>query len=111
MADMLSRARFEDLPIEEDEEEMEEGFFVNVVETSQLQDPNFREKEYEGDIHRIGKFLQENYHRPTWLRDIYKHHQKEASKFFLKDGYIWKRPRKASGTPARVLGTKDSMRK
>ena len=41
MPEMLSRARFEDLPIEEDEEEMENGFLVNSIENNQLRDLRF----------------------------------------------------------------------
>jgi hypothetical protein len=101
---MLSRARFEDLPeLEDDEEEIEDGFFVSAINNDLS---SFRAEDYERDLHQIGKFLQENYRQPTWDCEKYKGFQRKATKFFLRYGFFWRRSKKASGTPSLVLGRK-----
>jgi redox-regulated HSP33 family molecular chaperone len=51
---MLSREKFADMPLAEEDEEIEEGFYVNRIEEVA---PNFCENEYEKELRQIGKFL------------------------------------------------------
>ena len=54
MAYMLSRARFEDLPVlEDDEEQIEDGFFVNSIENDL---PSFCEEDYEDIPTKSGSY-------------------------------------------------------
>ena len=101
---MLSRARFGDDITESDNEEVSEDYFasehicrVNVIR-------EFREAEYEGESLLIRKVLQDidessdNKEKRAEIRSK----MWQVRKFFLKNGLIWREPRRPDDIPLRL---------
>jgi hypothetical protein len=112
-ADALSRR----MKSEDDEMEEEvDGYFearmygITVAETTP--EPSMarlylHEGEYIGDDLMLGQYL-ETLRRPDGLNDAqYQQLRKKARRFFVRDGYLFKRGRKRGFPPRRVVGTQD----
>ena len=109
VADMLSGARFGDDIAEFENEEVSKNYFasehicrVNVIR-------EFREEEYEGESLMIGKVLQEieESSDDKEKRAEIRRKKRQVQKFFLKNGLIWREPKRPDGIPLRVVGTKE----
>ena len=75
MADMLSRARFEEETMESEEEEVPEDYFTseNIFQVCEIRE--LREEEYEGESLQIGRMLQGS-RNPDSGKDIRKRERK-----------------------------------
>ncbi|MCO5614343.1 hypothetical protein L7F22_068622 [Adiantum nelumboides] len=110
VADMLSRARFED----EDEMVMSSddvglkfftssnlqtncGFQAHVFEA-------FLAGMYEGEFIKIVRYLSTLTKSEDWSDQEYKKIRKKAYGFFLKKGHLWRHPKKQGDTPKRIIG-------
>ena len=112
MADMLSRARFEneDGMVLEDEEVGVDFFKAAYVTTgkgitSALND--FDESKYDGEWLQIGGFLKTMTPDAAWTKEETNRIRKKAYCFFLWDEYIWKHPKKTNGVLLRVVAKKE----
>ena len=90
MADMLSRARFddEDGMLTEDEE-VGMDFFESAYLTRAGSAPTlneFPEGEYDGEWLQIGRFLKTMTPDAAWIKDEANWVRKKAYRFFLRDG-------------------------
>ena len=99
MADMLSRARFEgeDGMVSEDEEVGVDFFESACVATRAGSAPalnKFSKSEYDGEWLQIGRFLRTMTQDAAWTREEANRIRKKAYRFFLRDGRIWKLPKK-----------------
>jgi hypothetical protein len=109
MADMLSRARYEG------EEEMLAtdprevvGIEVNISSVLDEHVEFFREELY-GDILRdIGLYLQTCKKQDHWTANRFKKIRRRAYGFLLKDGYLWKQPKRSDSVPLRVIDDSES---
>ena len=113
MADMLSRARFddEDGMVSEDEE-VGVDFFKSARVTRTRSSPalnKFNEREYDGEWLQIGRFLKTMTTDTAWTREEANQIWKKAYRFFIRDGNIWKLPKKRGGVPLRVVSGKDEQ--
>ena len=45
----------------------------------------------------------------AWTKDEANRIRKKAYRFFLRDGYIWKHPKKRNGIPLRVVAKKEEQ--
>jgi hypothetical protein len=63
----------------------------------------FDENEYEGEWLLIGWFLRTMTPAAEWTREEANWIRKKAYRFFLRDGRIWKHPKKRNGVPLRVV--------
>ena len=108
MADMLSRARFEEGAVESEEEEVPEDYFTseNIFRVCEIRE--LREEEYEGESLQIGRMLQGS-GNPDSGKDIRKR-ERQTQTFFLEDGLLWKENKKVGGLPVRVVGTKEQQK-
>jgi hypothetical protein len=108
MADMLSRARYDDENgmVSEDEEVGVDFFETTRVTTgraSTLTLNEFDESEYDGEWLLIGRFLRTMTPAAEWTKEEANRVRKKAYRFFLRDGCIWKHPKKRNGVPLRVV--------
>ena len=111
MADMLSRVRFENEGgmVSEDEEVGVDFFEVAYVTTGRENTPmfnDFDESKCNGEWLQIGGFLKTMTPDAAWTKDEANRIRKKAYQFFLRDGYIWKHPKKRDDIPLRVVAKK-----
>jgi hypothetical protein len=93
MADMLSRARFDDESgMISENEDVEVDFFeaahLVTERGSTLTLSEFNESEYDGEWLRIGRFLKTMTPAADWTREEAEQIRKKAYRFFLRDGRI-----------------------
>ena len=104
MADMLSRARFNDEDgMVSDDEEVGEDFFGSAnVTTRKGNTPalnEFDESRYDGEWLQIGRFLRMMTPDGAWTREEASRVRKKAYRFFLRDKCRWRHPKKRNGIP------------
>ena len=114
MANMLSRVRFDDENdmVSEDEEVGVDFFESARVATrtgSTLALSEFNENGYDGEWLQIGRFLKTMTTDTAWTREEANQIWKKAYRFFIRDGNIWKLPKKRGGVPLRVVSGKDEQ--
>ena len=112
MADMLLKARFndEDDMVSEDEEvgvDFFESAYVMTRKGSTLALNEFDKGRYDGEWLQIGGFLKTMTLGAAWTREEANRIRKKAYRFFLRDGSIWKHPKKRGGIPLRVVAKKE----
>ena len=112
MADMLSRARFENEGgmVSEDEEvcvDFFEAAYVMTSTESTLTLNDFDESKYNGEWLQIGGFLKTMIPYMTWTKEEANRIRKKAYRFFLRDGSIWQHPKKRDGVSLRVVAKKE----
>lgn len=96
VADMLSRARYEE----------HEDCNVEVHEVEEIL--TFREELYSYELLTIGKYLSTLEKNPEWNREDFAKIRKKAYGFLLQDGYLWRRPKRPNQIPLRVVGDEDT---
>ncbi|KAL3685685.1 hypothetical protein R1sor_003707 [Riccia sorocarpa] len=108
VADMLSRARYdgEDEMIEDDDD-----LGMEFCSISHLREDGFREELYEGDLLEIGWYLHTLKKRDSWSDEQYRGIRKKSYNYMLKDGYLWKRPKRRDGLPLRVVCDVETQQK
>jgi hypothetical protein len=104
MADMLSRARFDDESgmVSKDENVGVDFFEAAHLATERGGTPalnEFNESEYDGEWLQIGRFLKTMTPVAKWTREEASRVRKKAYRFFLRDGCILKHPKKKNGVP------------
>jgi hypothetical protein len=112
IADMLSRTRFNDENgMVSENEDVGVDFFETAHRTTERKDASalneFDKSEYDGDWLRIGMFLKTMTPAAEWTREEACRIQKKAYRFFLRDGHIWRHPKKKNGVPLRVVTKKE----
>jgi hypothetical protein len=115
MADMLSRARFDDEGgmVSEDEEVCVNFFEAAHLTIERGSTPTlneFDESEYDGEWLQIRRFLKMITSTAPWTREETNRIRKKAYRFFLRDGRIWKHPKKRNGVPLRVVTKKEERK-
>ncbi|TPX55757.1 hypothetical protein SpCBS45565_g08492 [Spizellomyces sp. 'palustris'] len=78
-----------------------------IGEIEEMEVLRFDEERYMGELKEIGQFLSMLEADPSWDEQKVKQIRKEAYKFRLKNGLLWKLPSKAGREPVRVVGTID----
>jgi hypothetical protein len=114
MADMLSRARFDD---EDGMVSENEDVGVDFFETAHLATERegtralneFDESEYDGEWLQIGRFLKTMTPAMEWTREEACQIRKKAYRFFLRDGHIWRHPKKKNYVSLRVVTKKEEQ--
>ena len=95
VADMLSRARFMNEEIMQDEDQ--ERATTNYQRVGHLPiephndlrvNTTFKEEEYEGEWLEIGKFLTTQIANPSWSRKQFNEFRKKAFRFLLHEGHL-----------------------
>ncbi|MCO5601145.1 hypothetical protein L7F22_055264 [Adiantum nelumboides] len=117
VADMLSRARYEN-----EEEMVTEGdevgtklhssshakgdhmYLSNALES-------FLEESYEGDWLLIGQYLSTLSRHEGWSDEEFKRIRRKAYGYFLKNGFLWKHPKKRDGILLRIVCDKETQMK
>jgi hypothetical protein len=104
MADMLSRARYDDENgmVSEDEEvgeDFSEAADLTTERASTLTLNEFDERKYDWEWLLIGRFLRTMTPATEWTREEANRIQKKVCRFFLRDERIWKHPKKKNGIP------------
>lgn len=100
VADMLSRARYK----EEGEDEDESCIIHTHVVEEKLE---FDESLYSGELLLIGRYLCTLEADKEWTTEEFKRIRKKAYNFLLKEGFLWKRPKKKGHIPLRVIDTQE----
>jgi hypothetical protein len=115
VADMLSRARYNDDVSDSDNEDVPQDFFTSEFTCRVDAIREFRVEDYEGESIRIGKTIQEleqekgqphNKERRTEIQRT----KQQIRKFFLNEGLLWREPKRLNGVPLQVVGTKAQQR-
>ena len=112
MADMLLRARFddEDRMVSEDEEVGVDFFEEAYLTTGRESTPtlnDFDESKNNGEWLQISGFLKTMTPGAAWTKEEANRIRKKGYRFFLRDGYIWKHPKKRDDIPLRVVANKE----
>jgi hypothetical protein len=112
MADMLSRASFDDENgmVSKDEDVGVDFFEAAHLTTERASTPTlneFEESDYDGEWLLIGSFLKTMTSATEWTREEANRIRKKAYRFFLRNGRIWKQPKKRNGVPPRVVVKKE----
>ncbi|KAL3702351.1 hypothetical protein R1sor_020373 [Riccia sorocarpa] len=107
VADMLSRARYEgeeEMVLTAEEEERREAWcHVSISEVLP-----FREYLYSGRLSDIGFYLSSLEKREDWSDAEFKKIRQKAYEFLLREGYLWKRPKRRDGEFLRVVDDEDT---
>ena len=101
VADMLSRARFEEME--------EKGCRVESHEVDQVLE--LKEELYSGDLLIIGRYLKRLERDPSWSKEEFERIRRKSYSFLLKDGLLWRRPKIVDGVPLRIVGDENTKRK
>ena len=104
---MLSRARYEgEENLCSDEEGVGLDFFtISYARVLAM----FKVEDYEGKFIEIGKHLSSLTRDESWSKEDFYRIRKKAYKFLLKDGHLWKYPKRKNGTTLRVLCEKQDQ--
>ena len=110
VADMLSRARYiceeemEAQEIGEDNEDKDYGYVLATDGTSANDgELPFRANLYEGRLREIGIYLSTLKRQEGWLDKTFKDIRHQSYGYLLRDGFLWKRPKRKDGVPLRVV--------
>lgn len=109
VADMLSRARYEDEVdmVDEDEDVGTNFYTMSMRRTERLCTSFtlelFTEELYEGEWLNIGRYLSSLEKRENWSDREFKRIRRKAYGYFLRDGFLWKHPKLTGGVPQRVV--------
>ncbi|KAL3688737.1 hypothetical protein R1sor_015046 [Riccia sorocarpa] len=107
VADMLSRARYEGeeemLQAAEEEDRREALCQVSISEVLP-----FRDYLYSGKLRDIGLYLSSLEKREDWSDAEFKKIRQKAYGFLLREGYLWKRPKRRDGDFLRVMDDEDT---
>lgn len=111
VADMLSRARFmceEEMvaqEIGEDYEEKDYGYIMAIGGSNFNDgDLSFKVDLYEGSLRDIGMYLSTLKKNTDWSDKTFKNIRHQSYNYLLRDGLLWKRPKRKDGIPLRVVG-------
>ena len=109
VADMLSRARYDD---EEDMVDDEENVGTDFYSTSFARREGlclatpleiFLEEMYDGEWLYIGRYLSTLERQEGWTDHEFKRIRRKAYGYFLREGFLWKHPKQRGGVPQRVV--------
>ena len=107
VADMLSRARFEDedQPNNEDnDKDYFTSYSISHMDTiAKTSHQLFIKEDYDHEFLMIGLYLSTMSKQPQWDQATFKRVRRKAYGYFLHEGHLWKHPKKSPGTPLRVL--------
>lgn len=111
VADMLSRARYiceEEMEAQEIGDDYEEEDYGYILATDGASTSNgdlpFKEDLYEGRLRDIGIYLSTLKRQEGWLDKTFKDIRHQSYDYLLRDGFLWKRPKRKDGVPLRVVG-------
>ena len=111
VADMLSRARYtcedemEAQEIGEDNEDEDYGYVLAVDGASSSGgDVPFKEELYQDRLRDIGIYLSTLKRQEGWTDKAFKDVRHQSYGYLLRDGFLWKRPKRQDGMPLRVIG-------
>ncbi|KAL3685545.1 hypothetical protein R1sor_003567 [Riccia sorocarpa] len=113
VADMLSRARYEneeEMLKEAEKDDIDIWCRVGQYDR-ELELLPFREELYGGSLKEIGFYLSSLKRREVWSDADFSKIRKKAYGFMLRDGYLWKRPKRSDGDPLRVVDDSDTKQK
>lgn len=108
VADMLSRARYFDeekmMAHGDSEDFMGEGY-VLATNTENVADEvlPFRDELYGGRLRDIGLYLSTLKRQEGWMDKTFKDIRHQAYGYLLRDGFLWKRAKRADELPLRVV--------
>jgi Integrase zinc binding domain/RNase H-like domain found in reverse transcriptase/Reverse transcriptase (RNA-dependent DNA polymerase) len=113
VADMLSRARYmfeEEMEAQEIGDDYEDYGYVLTTNGANTSDGNlhFRMDLYEGRLRDIGIYLSTLKRQDCWLDKTFKDIRHQSYDYLLRDGFLWKRPKRKDGVPLRVVGDLES---
>ena len=116
MADMLSRVRFEDEDgMVSENEEVGADFFKSARMRIKGQSAplvnEFDEDGYDGECLLIGRFLKTMTTDTSMTKGEAGQLRKKAYRYFLRNGKIWKVPKRRSDVPLQVIARIDDQRK
>ena len=114
VADMLSRARYfkeEEMMAHENDEELLHGGYVMRMDGEDLSNKAlpFATELYEGKLKDIGLYLSTMRRQEGWVDKTFKDIRHQSYGYLLKEGFLWKRAKRANEVPLRVVG--DSVTK
>jgi hypothetical protein len=92
--------------VSEDEDVGSDFFEAANVATERGSTPTlneFDESEYYGEWLQIGRFLKTMTLATEWTREEAFRIRRKAYQFFLRNGRIWKHPKKKNGVPLQVV--------
>ncbi|KAL3678944.1 hypothetical protein R1sor_021900 [Riccia sorocarpa] len=111
VADMLSRARYEDedeLILAAEEEERRDAWCQVREGVSDDEVLPFCEELYSGRLRDIGLYMSTLSRREEWSDAQFKEIRQKAYGYLLRDGYLWRRPKRRDGVLLRVIDDSDT---
>jgi hypothetical protein len=111
VADMLSRVRYvqeEEMETHEVDEDDDDDDYGYVLATSGANTDGetlpFKADQYEGRLRDIGIYLSTLKRQEGWMDKTFKDIRHQSYGYLLRDGFLWKRPKRKDGVPLRVIG-------
>ena len=110
VADMLSRARYvceDEMQAQEigEGDEDEDYGYVLAIDGANTRDGGqpFKAEFYQDRLRDIGIYLSTLRRQEGWLDKTFKDIRHRSYNFLLRDGFLWKRPKRKDGVPLRVV--------
>ncbi|KAL3688564.1 hypothetical protein R1sor_014873 [Riccia sorocarpa] len=104
VADMLSRARYEDEEeLMEDDEDVGATVFCRAQQGEKEYPKPFTEELYDSEWLDIGYYLSTMSRQQGWSDAEFKQTRRKAYNFLLHDGFLWKRAKRFGDVPKRVI--------
>src|SRR5450759_1456029 len=105
---MLSRARYvceEEMETQEVDEDNEDDDYGYVLATGGAHTDDetlsFEANHYEGRLREIGIYLSTLKRQEGWMDKTFKNIRHQSYGYLLRDGFLWKRPKRTDGVPLR----------
>ncbi|KAL3676446.1 hypothetical protein R1sor_026394 [Riccia sorocarpa] len=114
VVDMLSRARYadeEEMLAAAKEEELRDSWCQAGEHDVDIGVLPFREELYTGRLREIGLYLSTLERQESWSDVNYAQIRRKAYGYLLKDGYLWKRPKRRDGAVVRVVDDGETKQK
>lgn len=102
VADMLSRARYTC----DDHEDRHAMCLSSMVEEAS-EEIEFNEELYCGELLQLGRYLSSLQRDPQWSNEDFSKIRKKSHQFMVKNGVLWKHPKKKGFSYLRVIGKKE----
>ena len=108
MADILSRVKYfdeKDMMTHGESEDLIDGGYVLATETKHVADEVllFQDELYERRLTEIGLYLSTLKRQERWMDKTFKNISHQFYGYFLQDGFLWKRAKRADELPLRVV--------
>jgi hypothetical protein len=108
VTDMLSRTRYmreEEMETQKVDKDNDYGYIMATTRANTDSETlPFKVDQYEGRLRDIDIYLSTSKRQESWMNKTLKDIRHQSYGYLLRDGFLWKRPKRKDGVPLRVIG-------